>query len=58
MAKHKPQSSNVIQKIPGYFYQKNSQLNYLSCNEQFANFVSSEIIKWGKVVKLAGIEPE
>ena len=26
--------------------------------EQFANFVSSEIIKWGKVVKLAGIEPE
>jgi len=26
--------------------------------DQFANFVSSEIIKWGKVVKLAGIEPE
>ncbi|MEI7530809.1 MAG: tripartite tricarboxylate transporter substrate binding protein [Betaproteobacteria bacterium] len=26
--------------------------------EQFSAFVSSEIIKWAKVVKLAGIEPE
>jgi tripartite-type tricarboxylate transporter receptor subunit TctC len=26
--------------------------------EQFAHFVSSEISKWAKVVKLAGIEPE
>jgi tripartite-type tricarboxylate transporter receptor subunit TctC len=26
--------------------------------KQFANFISGEITKWAKVVKLAGIEPE
>ena len=26
--------------------------------KEFAAFISSEIIKWGKVVRVAGIEPE
>jgi tripartite-type tricarboxylate transporter receptor subunit TctC len=26
--------------------------------EQFANFIASEMVKWGKVAKAAGIEPE
>ena len=26
--------------------------------KEFASFISSEIVKWGKVVRIAGIEPE